>query len=1142
MAWNDIYQDDKAIQLSISVGGHKYYFGKGVEIKVERKIGDTLNKFSLGIMDDGTENYTQFEQIIVNRFVNIEIEYGNSSKGKSQWTGFVVDYQPVFFGTSTKLTVTGYITRKQAGLPDQSSPYLYYIDWAPVVGMRKDVEKDWDDIYNGNFSFTTDSFGEELDDKPIESSKEAYETLESIINQTISTYSNNQYNNLKNRLYSQIANFDWDNADYYTQQLRGWDENGEIGKVTSIYFYYDETSGRYDLSSFYILQNNATEPIPYGEDPFTYVPVASIDDWYKVLSADLIKDLKAANDKITKYEDLLWELNNATNTDTYGQAAKEFFGIGHVPWDYNLMDSYQGNILFQKFSHPNDSRRSIARVVPDVFIPWDKDLPAAPEYLTKDGRPMSGSLDKFPDSAINDIKVFGLQYTFNEAVYIANPDNPYAAYQILEKDIHGVRRVYYVEETGTYYIWVGDIPGLYEEWKKNKWQYSNTGRGYFTTGGDDNNIYSGVDGKFTPRTTKPEAGNKFYIRDDSGGWSQCIKGKPTDANCDVLANCVGYACGRFNEIIGEMRYPGFNCNAENFIERAQQYYPQLDIVNYPTIGGIMVWQKGATLSGKDGAGHVAIVEKINNSNSILTSESGYGGSAFWTQTRTNDNGNWGSSYKFRGCIVNPAVGRATSTSDIQSTSISGAIYADEMPDTKTFSENTSYKAGTLLIFDKYTHGKVLKDFTTGDFENFWTDIGWSNKDKDEWDKHIANGNIKLFTEEEWEQYRFYGEGNKRYTIAPLEANEDKGIKAMTTEQRVTKYLQAAYRSAMPLNYGQVYISDIVAQLCILEGWQNPVIVPTTSVSYKSSFLSMNGMGALEYISQQLCPNACEDGGTGRVGFHCYFDKSGIFHFEPVDVNGKGEKTILSTGYNIKNSPVMSFTVRSNGQILMLGVDEDYNGVNNLRGDTISITPNKGELTMSEIERELGGTATFFNLSLYNYYGYDTSSTSDYNTFTEKITSLKGVSKEMPYGSTLVRRVYESSTSSSTVAATTAIQDLQKLRNVSIQAEMTMLGDNTITPGKYIDIINYTRKGLHYTTGKYYVKTITDSVTSANGFTQSLELYRWSETVTIMNTSPDNSKRVSVGIKSKAEEALEAYQQGGIDKLDQWITDNISTDE
>lgn len=169
------------------------------------------------------------------------------------------------------------------------------------------------------------------------------------------------------------------------------------------------------------------------------------------------------------------------------------------------------------------------------------------------------------------------------------------------------------------------------------------------------------------RTSKPASGNKFYTTKSKGGYSTCIKGKPTDA-CDVLANCVGYACGRFNEIIGSMKYPSLNCNAENFIERAKSL--GLKISTKPTLGGIMVWKKGASLSGSDGAGHVAVVERIDSSNQIYTSESGYNSKAFWNTLRTNNNGRWGagSGYTYRGCIVNPAIGEVTGSSSSSSSS------------------------------------------------------------------------------------------------------------------------------------------------------------------------------------------------------------------------------------------------------------------------------------------------------------------------------------------------------------------------------------------------------------------------------------------------------------------------------------------
>lgn len=158
------------------------------------------------------------------------------------------------------------------------------------------------------------------------------------------------------------------------------------------------------------------------------------------------------------------------------------------------------------------------------------------------------------------------------------------------------------------------------------------------------------------RTTQPK-NNKYYIRKSSGGYNGAVKGRPTIKGADVLCNCVGYANGRFAEIIGkkEIQYQ-LVCNAENFIEKAKAY--GLKISDVPVLGGIMVWQKGNTLSGDDGAGHVAVVEAVKSANEIITSESGYNSFAFKTVTRKNDNGRWGigSAYKFRGCIVNPAIG------------------------------------------------------------------------------------------------------------------------------------------------------------------------------------------------------------------------------------------------------------------------------------------------------------------------------------------------------------------------------------------------------------------------------------------------------------------------------------------------------
>lgn len=164
--------------------------------------------------------------------------------------------------------------------------------------------------------------------------------------------------------------------------------------------------------------------------------------------------------------------------------------------------------------------------------------------------------------------------------------------------------------------------------------------------------------EYKPRLTRPEAGNKYYITRSAGGWSDAVKGSPTDKACDVLHNCVGYAYGRFNEIggYGSCKYLR-PVNAENFM----QYKGGLESGMEPRLGACMVWQKGATLKGSDGAGHVAIVEQIISPTEIVTSESGYGAKKpFWTQRRKKNDGNWqqelqGKGYKFLGFIYNPAV-------------------------------------------------------------------------------------------------------------------------------------------------------------------------------------------------------------------------------------------------------------------------------------------------------------------------------------------------------------------------------------------------------------------------------------------------------------------------------------------------------
>ena len=132
---------------------------------------------------------------------------------------------------------------------------------------------------------------------------------------------------------------------------------------------------------------------------------------------------------------------------------------------------------------------------------------------------------------------------------------------------------------------------------------------------------------FSVRKSKPGAGNKHYIRSADGGYSNCIKGNPTDKNCNVLSNCVGYAIGRSSEIYSEIT--GYKGNYFNFLQGdAENFYSKakkkgLTVTSYPVAGGIMVWSKGKVGVNKDGAGHVAVVEIDygKNATKVYTSES-----------------------------------------------------------------------------------------------------------------------------------------------------------------------------------------------------------------------------------------------------------------------------------------------------------------------------------------------------------------------------------------------------------------------------------------------------------------------------------------------------------------------------------------
>lgn len=146
--------------------------------------------------------------------------------------------------------------------------------------------------------------------------------------------------------------------------------------------------------------------------------------------------------------------------------------------------------------------------------------------------------------------------------------------------------------------------------------------------------------EFVQRTTAPTQADAWYYANNP--FYQSGYGMP---------NCTAYAWGRFAELLGSAPKLSLG-NAEDWYGKADGYSRGKS----PRVGAVICWRKGTAGEGSDGAGHVAIVEQVNADGSIVTSESGWGSSAFWWRTnRSKGSGNWGqsSAYTFQGFIYHP---------------------------------------------------------------------------------------------------------------------------------------------------------------------------------------------------------------------------------------------------------------------------------------------------------------------------------------------------------------------------------------------------------------------------------------------------------------------------------------------------------
>lgn len=155
------------------------------------------------------------------------------------------------------------------------------------------------------------------------------------------------------------------------------------------------------------------------------------------------------------------------------------------------------------------------------------------------------------------------------------------------------------------------------------------------------NELSGTHTTFTPRLDADGIEGSFYY------YSQ----NPFYQSGYGMPNCTCYAWGRFWEISDTT---GDGSNKPTLpTSDAGRWFAQVsgyETGTTPKLGAVICWSDNT-----GGAGHVGIVEKIEDNGDIVVSQSAWQGTFFWTNTKSADDGYSYNHYTFQGFIYNPHV-------------------------------------------------------------------------------------------------------------------------------------------------------------------------------------------------------------------------------------------------------------------------------------------------------------------------------------------------------------------------------------------------------------------------------------------------------------------------------------------------------
>ena len=151
-----------------------------------------------------------------------------------------------------------------------------------------------------------------------------------------------------------------------------------------------------------------------------------------------------------------------------------------------------------------------------------------------------------------------------------------------------------------------------------------------------------------PMTSPPAPTDPNWINVNYGGYNYCILGNPPYYTGSVLADCTGFAWGRWRQYLGYHHNLSINQRSIWYLNTADGY----NRGSVPQLGAVICYDDGAS-------GHVAIVESItydsnNNPVSCLLSQSVYNGAFFENKTvYANNNYKLYDGYTLQGFIYLP---------------------------------------------------------------------------------------------------------------------------------------------------------------------------------------------------------------------------------------------------------------------------------------------------------------------------------------------------------------------------------------------------------------------------------------------------------------------------------------------------------